>query len=70
MEFTDKARNNKIVRKQNTAHDALKQVLTRRMTEWQVFNYDLDTRWDNVTVFTTIEHDGKRYRLSLEEEVD
>jgi hypothetical protein len=59
----------KIRANQLRATDALDSVLVDEHPESFPFDYDLDTRWASVTAFTTYLHKGRRFRLSLVEEV-
>jgi hypothetical protein len=63
--FTEKIRAS-----QNRADAALDAVLKGSHPEPFDFDFDLDRRWATVTAFTTFIHNGRRFRLSIEEEVD
>jgi hypothetical protein len=61
----------KIRDSKNNSRDALHHVRNHGFPGQPfMFDYDIDTRWATVTAFTTILINGRRYRLSIEEEVD
>jgi hypothetical protein len=62
--YEDKVRAN-----QMRAMNALDSAIKAAHSEPFLFDYDLDTRWGSVTAFTTFVHHGRRFRLSIEEEV-
>jgi hypothetical protein len=63
--YEDKVRANQV-----RAMHALDSAIKTAHTEPFLFDYDLDTRWASVTAFTTYVYKGRRFRLSIVEEVD